>query len=76
MGIGRERGRLMARTKKMPVVSKQLLLSVQDVAVLMGVCRQTVYTLIYREGLPSIQVRGMRRIHPESLDGWLRAREK
>jgi excisionase family DNA binding protein len=60
----------------MPVVSKQLLLSVQDVAVLMGVCRQTVYTLIYREGLPSIQVRGMRRIHPESLDGWLRAREK
>ena len=66
----------MARTKKAPVVSQQLLLSVQDVAVLLGVCRQTVYTLIYREGLPSIQVRGMRRVHPESLDGWLRAREK
>jgi excisionase family DNA binding protein len=66
----------MARTKKAPVVSKQLLLSVQDVAVLLGVCRQTVYTLIYREGLPSIQVRGMKRVHPESLDKWLRAREK
>lgn len=66
----------MARTKKIPVISKQLLLSVQDVAVLMGVCRQTVYTLIYREGLPSIQVRGMKRVHPESLDKWLRAREK
>ena len=66
----------MARTKKAPVVSQQLLLSVQDVAVLLGVCRQTVYTLIYHEGLPSIQVRGMRRVHPESLDGWLRTREK
>lgn len=66
----------MARTKKALVVSQQLLLSVQDVAVLLGVCRQTVYTFIYREGLPSIQVRGMRRVHPESLDNWLRAREK
>ena len=28
------------------------LLSVQEVATVLGVCRQTVYAYIYREGLP------------------------
>lgn len=65
----------MGRTKKVSAV-KPLLLSVQDVAVMMGVCRQTVYNLMYREGLPSIQIRGVRRIHPDSLDKWFKAREK
>jgi excisionase family DNA binding protein len=52
------------------------LLSVQDVAALLGVCRQTVYCYIYREGLPSISVRGIRRIRPESLNNWLEEREQ
>lgn len=52
------------------------LLSVQDVAGVLGVCRQTVYSYIYREGLPSISVRGIRRIRPESLDSWLEEREQ
>jgi len=42
-------------------------------AVLLGVCRQTVYCYIYREGLPSISVRGIR---PELLKSWLEEREQ
>ncbi len=64
----------MAGKKRQSVV-QPLLLSIADVAVQLGVCRQTVYTYIYREGLPSIKVRGIRRIHPDSLEDWLRARE-
>ena len=56
--------------------SLQPLLSVADVAGYLGVSRQTVYTYIYHEGLPSITVGGIRRIHPESLKKWLLAREK
>ena len=52
------------------------LLSVQQVAMVLGVCRQTVYSYIYREGLPSISVRGIRRIRPESLNKWLEEREQ
>jgi excisionase family DNA binding protein len=52
------------------------LLSVQEVATVLGVCRQTVYAYIYREGLPSILVRGIRRIRPESLNKWLEEREQ
>lgn len=52
------------------------LLSVSDVAVRLGICRQTVYTYIYHEGLPSIKVRGIRRIHPDSLHSWLMERER
>jgi excisionase family DNA binding protein len=52
-----------------------LLLSIADVAVRLGVCRQTVYTYIYYEGLPSIKVRGIRRVHPNSLEDWVKARE-
>lgn len=61
--------------RKRASVAQPLLLSIADVAVQLGVCRQTVYTYIYREGLPSIKVRGIRRIHPDSLDVWIKARE-
>jgi len=64
----------MAQYKRQPTV-QPLLLSVADVAVQLGVCRQTVYTFIYREGLPSILVGRIRRVHPDSLEGWLRERE-
>jgi excisionase family DNA binding protein len=61
--------------KKRPSMVQPVLLSIADVAIQLGVCRQTVYTYIYREGLPSIKVRGIRRIHPDSLEDWIRARE-
>jgi excisionase family DNA binding protein len=65
----------MTRSKRVSTV-QPLLLSIQDVAVQIGVCRQTVYNLIYHEGLPSILVRGVRRVHPDSLNEWLKAHEK
>ena len=65
----------MARRKKDPV-AQPLLLSIPEVAIQLGVCRQTVYNLIYYKGLPSIQLRGVRRIHPESLQKWLKECEQ
>jgi excisionase family DNA binding protein len=64
----------MARRKKISC-AQPLLLSVADVAVMLGVCRQTVYNFIYREGLPSMLLRGVRRIHPDSLQSWLKSHE-
>jgi excisionase family DNA binding protein len=61
----------MGRKKQVSTV-QPLLLSVADVANQLGVCRQTVYTLMYRDGLPSMKVRGMRRIRPDSLHEWLK----
>ena len=46
----------MARCKRQSTM-QPLLLSIADVAVQLGVCRQTVYSYIYRERLPSIKVR-------------------
>ena len=65
----------MARRKKVSPV-QPLLLSIPDVAIQLGVCRQTVYNLIYYKVLPSIQLRGVRRIHPESLQKWLKECEQ
>jgi excisionase family DNA binding protein len=55
--------------------SQPLLLSVADVARVLGVCRQMVYNFIYFESLPTIKVRGVRRVHPDSLQKWLEERE-
>jgi excisionase family DNA binding protein len=62
--------------KKQRETDQPFLLSVADVAVQLGVCRQTVYNLIYREGLPTIQMGKLRRIDPESLRAWLKEREQ
>lgn len=62
--------------KKRQEMLQPLLLSIADVAIQLGVCRQTVYAYVYHEGLPSIKVRGIRRIHPDSLDSWLKERER
>lgn len=64
----------MARRKKIPT-AQPLLLSVADVAIQLGVCRMTVYNYIYQEGLPSMLLRGVRRIHPDSLQMWLKSHE-
>jgi predicted transcriptional regulator len=47
--------------------SQKMILSIADVALHLGVCRQTVYNYIYFEGMPSIKIRGMRRVHFDSL---------
>ena len=62
--------------KKRVSVVQPLLLSIADVAIQLGVSRQTVYPYIYHEGLPSIKVRGIRRVHPDSLIDWLKKREQ
>ncbi len=56
--------------------AQKLLLSVADVAYHLGVCRQTVYNYIYFEGMPSIKMRGVRRVHLDSLNKWLKEREQ
>ena len=66
----------MAKQQQERAASSPSLLSVSDVADRLGVCRQTVYTYIYHEGLPSIKVRGIRRVHPDSLHSWLMERER
>jgi excisionase family DNA binding protein len=65
----------MARQKKQSS-AQPLLLTVAEVAIMLGVCRDTVYTLIYEEGLPSIMLKGNRRVHPDSLHAWIKKREK
>ena len=64
----------MARRKKVST-AQRVLLSVADVAIQLGVCRTTVYNYIYYEGLPSMRLRGVRRIDPGSLQEWLRSHE-
>lgn len=65
----------MARSKRVSTV-QPLLFSVADVAIQLGVCRKTVYRYIYHEGLPSMRLRGVRRVHPDSLHEWLKAHEQ
>jgi excisionase family DNA binding protein len=62
--------------KKRDLNVEPLLLSIAGVAARLGVCRQTVYNYIYFERLPSIKVRGVRRVHPDSLSDWLKEREQ
>ena len=61
--------------KKQVSSAQPLLLSVAEVAVHLGVCRQTVYNLIYDGSLPSLKFRGMRRVSRSSLDEWLKRLE-
>jgi excisionase family DNA binding protein len=61
--------------KKKPLTVQPLLLTIPDVAVQLGVCRATVYNLIYRKRLPTIMLGSVRRIYPESLQAWLKQQE-
>lgn len=65
----------MPRQKKAST-AQPLLLSVADVAVQLGVCRNTVYKLMRRKSLPSVMLGGVRRIHPSSLHDWLKQCEQ
>jgi len=70
-----KRGGLMARRKKLSTV-QPLLLTIPDVAIQLGVCRGTIYNLIYRQGLPSVMLGSVRRVHPDSLQKWLKEHEQ
>ncbi|HLZ81035.1 MAG TPA: helix-turn-helix domain-containing protein [Ktedonobacteraceae bacterium] len=61
--------------KKLASTAQPLLLSVAEVAIHLGVCRQTVYNLIYDGSLPSVKIRGLRRVSRSSLDDWLKRLE-
>ncbi len=65
----------MAWRKKLSTV-QPLLLTIPDVAVRLGVCRATVYNLISRQSLPYVMLGGARRVHPDSLEKWLRQHEQ
>ena len=65
----------MSQGKRVSAV-QPLLLSMADVATRLGVCRQTVYSYVFCGGLRSIKVRGIRRVHPDSLESWLKERER
>jgi len=64
----------MSRRKQV-LTAQPLLLTIPDVAVTLGVCRATVYNLIYRKGLPTITLGSVRRVHPDSLREWLKQQE-
>jgi excisionase family DNA binding protein len=65
----------MVRQKKVST-AQPVLLSVSDVAIQLGVCRNTVYKLMRFESLPSVMLGGVRRVHPTSLQDWLKRREQ
>jgi excisionase family DNA binding protein len=65
----------MARRKRLST-AQPLLLTIPDIAVQLGVCRTTVYNLIYYKGLPSMLLGNVRRVHPESLQAWLKQYEQ
>lgn len=65
----------MPKGKKVPT-TQPVLLTVSDVAIQLGVCRTTVYKFIYHEGLPSMLLRGVRRVHPDSLHAWLKSHKE
>ena len=65
----------MARRKKLSM-AQPLLLTIPDVAIQLGVCRATVYNLIYYKGLPSVLLGSVRRVHPDSLQEWLKQCEQ
>jgi hypothetical protein len=64
----------MAHDKRM-VADQPLLLSIADVAIVRGVCPQTVSPFICFEHVPPIKRRGVGRVHPDSLQKWFEEHE-
>ena len=53
-----------------PVVMQKLL-TVADVATILGLSRVKVYDLIKTDGLPTLKIKGARRIQPGKLKTWI-----
>ncbi len=64
----------MPRSKRISTV-QPFLLTVPDVAIQLGVCRATVYNLIYRKQIPYLTVGSTIRFNPESLQRWMKQPE-
>lgn len=57
---------------EMPGGIQKLTYSVDEAAEALGVCRQTVYTLIHSSSFPSLKVGGRWKISAELLAEWVR----
>jgi excisionase family DNA binding protein len=59
------------------VLQSPLLLTIPEVAALLGVHRSKVYTLIRRDGLPTVSLgkRGERKVYRTSLEQWIKQQE-
>lgn len=64
----------MPRKKRQSTV-QPFLLTVPDVAIQLGVCRATVYNLIYRKQIPYLTVGSTIRFNPVSLQNWMKQQE-
>ena len=62
------------RKRTMPQV-EPLLVTIPQVAMMLGLGRTKVYDLIEREGLPSIKLGTARRVPVKALQAWLDQRE-
>jgi excisionase family DNA binding protein len=62
------------RKRTMPQV-EPLLVTIPQVATMLGLGRTKVYDLIEREGLPSIKLGTARRVPVKALQAWLDQRE-
>lgn len=61
--------------KKQQSTTQPFLLTVPDVATKLGVCRATVYNLIYRKRLPYLMVGNTVRFNPDTLQQWMKQQE-
>ncbi len=53
-----------------------LLLSIAEVAIVLGVSRAQVYVYIQKEGLPTVKVgKGDQKVYKSSLEQWIRQHE-
>jgi excisionase family DNA binding protein len=66
----------MARRKNSSKPSLEALLTIEQTAEWLGLSKPTVYELIYNEGLPTVKLGKSRRIILESLQQWVKERER
>ena len=52
-------------------VALQKLLTVADVAIILGLSKVKIYDLIKKDGLPTLKINGARRIQPGKLQRWI-----
>ncbi len=68
----------LARTETVAAEPLQKLLTVTDVAAILGLSKVKVYALLKQrpDGLPSVKIDGARRIQPGKLQAWIERRSE